>query len=132
MDYTPNDPLIPPPAAAAPVAPPAAVAGGLSENAAAALSYVTIIPAIIFLLIEPYNKMPLVRFHSIQCLAFAVVLFAVHMVLRVIPIIGLLISLLISLGALVLWIICILKASKGEYYKLPLIGDFALNQSRTI
>jgi hypothetical protein len=36
------------------------------------LAYFTIIPAIIFLLIEPYNRNRFVRFHSFQCLFVAV------------------------------------------------------------
>jgi uncharacterized membrane protein len=28
------------------------------------------------------------------------------------------------------WLVAILKASKGEYYKLPVIGDFAERQAR--
>ena len=65
------------PLAAAPVgggvaAPPIAASTGISENAAAAISYITIIPAIIFLVLEPYNRMPLVRFHSIQSIALCV------------------------------------------------------------
>src|ERR1035441_4827570 len=49
-----------PPAGAAP--PPAEASSGLSTNSAAALAYVTIIPAIIFLIVDPYKKIPLVRF----------------------------------------------------------------------
>jgi uncharacterized membrane protein len=31
-------------------------------------------------------------------------------------------------GFFIVWLLCILKASKGEYFKLPLIGDFAAKQ----
>src|SRR3954452_9966484 len=44
---------------------------GLSDNAAGAIAYVTIIPAIIFLLVEPYNRKRFVRFHAFQCLFLA-------------------------------------------------------------
>ena len=36
--------------------PPQAAQTGLSDNTAGALAYITIIPAIIFLVMEPYNK----------------------------------------------------------------------------
>jgi len=36
------------------------------------LGYVTIIPAIVFLLIAPYNKSRFVRFHSFQCIFLTV------------------------------------------------------------
>jgi len=132
MDSNPNDPVYnpPPPEYIPSSTQPPPAAGGLSDNMAAALSYVTIIPAIIFLILEPYNRSAFVRFHSIQCISFAVVAFALHLVLAFIPIIGWLISLLLSLVFLVVWIICIMKASRGEWYKLPFIGDFAMTQAK--
>jgi len=126
---------------AAPAAAPAPVAQGLSENAAAAISYITIIPAIIFLVLEPYNKMRLVKFHAIQCIALHVAWIAVWaavMILTValhfIPLIGILFGLVefvIAIGFFILWLLCILKASKGEYYKVPFIGDFAAKQANS-
>jgi uncharacterized membrane protein len=126
------------PAAAPPVA-AAPAAGGLSENAAAAISYVTIIPAIIFLVLEPYNKMRLVKFHAIQCIglhvawiAVWVVLMVLGVVLHFIPLIGILFFLAdMAIGVIffIAWLLAILKASKGEYFKLPIIGDFAEKQA---
>lgn len=137
----------PPPGAGAtdtppPVAPPPVMTGsGLSENAAAALSYVTIIPAIIFLLIEPYNKMPFVRFHSWQSVGLCVGATVLQMLISVfegmmhfIPgviYLFLMVHFAIWLGLFALWIFVILKASKGEWYKLPFIGDFAEKQARS-
>ncbi len=46
--------------------PPQPAQSGLSDNAAGALAYVTIIPAIIFLIVEPYNKNSYIRFHAWQ------------------------------------------------------------------
>jgi uncharacterized membrane protein len=139
MEYNPGDatggvpPVEPPPPTPYPPAPypPAPVSGGLSQNNAAALAYLTFIPAIIFLVMEPYNKNAFIRFHAFQCIAFSVVAFAIHLVLMFIPIIGWAISLLLTLVFFILWIMCIMKASKGEWYKLPIIGDFALAQSRS-
>jgi uncharacterized membrane protein len=128
---------------AAPATPPVAAptAGGLSETAAAAISYITIIPAIIFLVIEPYNRMRLVKFHAIQCIALHVAWIAVWMatmilsaVLHFIPLVGVLfffLDMAIAIGFFVAWLLCILKASKGEYYKLPVIGDFAAKQANS-
>jgi len=36
---------------------------------------------------------------------------------------------LVSLGALVLWIILLIKANQGQMYKLPFIGDLAEKQA---
>jgi uncharacterized membrane protein len=135
MEYNPGDatggvpPVEPPPPTPYP---PAPTSGGLSQNNAAALAYLTFIPAIIFLVMEPYNKNAFIRFHAFQCIAFSVVAFAIHLVLMFIPIIGWAISLLLTLVFFILWIMCVMKASKGEWYKLPIIGDFALQQSRSV
>jgi uncharacterized membrane protein len=130
-----------PPASTYMVQPLPTTGSGLSETAAAAISYITIIPAIIFLAIEPYNKMPFVRFHSFQSIGLCVVWFAiwlaltiVQMALHFIPFLGFLFifaHLLVSLGMFIVWLMAILKASKGEWYKLPFIGDFAEKQARS-
>jgi uncharacterized membrane protein len=31
----------------------------------------------------------------------------------------------------ILWLVTILKASKGEWFKLPIIGDFAMKQAQS-
>jgi uncharacterized membrane protein len=120
----------PPPTYTAP--PPAAAAPGLSESAASALAYVTIIPAIIFLLVPPYNQSRKIKFHSIQMLALSVIGFVVMVVvsfLVFIPILGFLIYLATGISLLVIWILCIVKASQGGAFKLPFISDFAAKQS---
>src|SRR5437016_5100942 len=66
-------------------APPAAGSGGLAENVAGMLAYVTFIPAIIFLLLEPYSRNRFIRFHSFQCIFLSVALFVIHIVLMFIP-----------------------------------------------
>jgi uncharacterized membrane protein len=124
----------PPPPGAAPAS------SGLSDSAAAAIAYLTFIPAIIFLVMEPYNKIPLVRFHSFQSIALNVVAFALHIaillvsvVLHFIPLMWMLTLLLhvgVNLTLFIGWLLAILKASKGEWYKLPIIGDFADKQAR--
>ena len=133
------------PPQAYPGQPAAAASSGLSANSAAAIAYITFIPAIIFLVIEPYNKTPLVRFHSFQSIALAVVWFGISMVLLVlsmffafIPFLRVLtlflfplLHLAIFAGMFILWILAIMKASKGEFYKLPVIGDFAMKQAQS-
>ena len=121
-------------------APPVATSSGLSENAAAAIAYLTIIPAIIFLVLEPYNRMPLVRFHSWQSIGLCLASFVLQaiitfgeMMMHFIPGIILLFTLVhfvIGVGLFLVWLFIILKASKGEWYKLPVIGDFAEKQAR--
>lgn len=109
--------------------PPPAAQAGLSENAAGALAYVTIIPAIVFLIVEPYNKNSYIRFHSWQCIFLSIAAFAIQTILTVIPVIGWMILPFVGLGVLVLWVIVLLKALKGERFKLPLIGQYAEQQA---
>jgi uncharacterized membrane protein len=101
---------------------------GLSENAAGALAYVTIIPAIIFLIVEPYNKNSYIRFHSWQSIFLNIVAIVIGFI-NIIPILGQLIFLVGMLILFVAWIIVLLKALKGERFKLPLIGDLAEKQA---
>ena len=99
------------------------------------LAYVTIIPAIIFLVVEPYNKSRFIRFHSFQCIFFCVALIAIQIglsILAFVPFMGLItipLHLLVGLGALALWIVLLLKANQGQMFKLPVIGDLAEKQA---
>src|SRR6202020_2212891 len=96
---------------------------GLADNVAGMLAYVTIIPAIIFLVVEPYNRSRFVRFHSFQSIFFCVALTALWIVLNIvahIPLLGFLTILiwpLVGLAGLVIWIILLLKANQGLMFK---------------
>lgn len=112
-------------------APVAQSQGGLSDTAAGAIAYLTFIPAIIFLVMEPYNRNKFVRFHAFQSIGLTVVAFAVNVVVNFLPLLGLFISAALFFVFGIAWIICIVKASKGEMYKLPVIGDFAEKQANS-
>jgi len=115
--------------------PAPATAGGLTDNVAGMLAYVTVIPAIIFLVMEPYNKSRFIRFHSFQSIFFAVAWTALWIVLNIvahIPLLGWLTILmwpLVGLAGFVIWIILLLKANQGQMFKLPVIGDLAEKQA---
>ena len=112
-----------------PSVPPQTAQSGLSDTAAGALAYVTVIPAIIFLIVEPYNKNSFVRFHSWQCIFLCIAAIAIHVALGFIPVIGWILMPFVSLGILVVAIIALLKALKGERYQLPIIGKLAAQQA---
>lgn len=119
----------PPPNYAYPPPQPGAVdAGGLSDTAAGALAYVTIIPAIIFLVVAPYNTKPFVKFHCFQSIGLAIVWFCLGIV-WVVPILGWIVGAVGMLALLICWIMSIVKASQGSYFKLPIISEFAAKQS---
>ncbi len=114
--------------------------GALSEPIAGALAYFTFIPAIIFLLLEPYKHNRFVRFHSFQCLSLwgAAVLLAIALklaglLLFIIPVLGPLLAVLVStvvgFGAVVLWLVSVVKAFQGEMFQIPLLGAFAAQQA---
>ena len=101
---------------------------GLSDTAAGALAYLTPIPAVIFLVMAPYNTKPFVRFHSFQSIGLAVCWFCLGL-LFVIPILGWIVGAVGYLALLVCWILSIVKASQGSVFKLPVISEFAAKQS---
>ena len=118
----------------------AAPSAPMAENIAGLLAYITPIPAIIFLLIEPYNRNSFVRFHSFQCLFTFVAVIIIDVALRIvssilymIPVVGWMIMIilwaLLSLAVLGLWILLMIKAYQHEIYKLPFVGDMAAKQA---
>ena len=111
------------------------VAGGLAENVAGMLCYVTIVPAIIFLVIDPYNRNRFIRFHAFQSIFFYVawtVLWVALTFVGAIPFLGwatMLLWPLLGLGGLILWILMAMKAYGGQMWKLPVVGDIAEKQA---
>jgi len=131
---------------------PIAGQSGLSENAAAALSYsLGWVTGIIFFVID---RRPYVRFHAAQSM---VTFIGLHLIRAVIAMMfgvglffggfpggfpgggyehwghfGLGISLLSIIGLLsfVLWIVCMIKAYKGESFMVPIAGDIAVGLAR--
>lgn len=117
------------------VASGATAGAGLEDNVAGALAYVTIIPAIVFLVLEPFNRKRFVRFHAFQCIFFAIawtVLWICLSFVAHIPFLGwatILVWPLVSLVGFVIWLILVLKAYQGQMFKLPVIGDMAEKQA---
>jgi uncharacterized membrane protein len=118
----------PPPPPPPNYGPPPIAGEGLSDTAASTLAYVTFIPAVIFLVLAPYNQKPVIRFHAIQELGLTVVGILLHF-FWVIPILGWIIWAVGGIALLIVWVLCIIKASQGSVFKLPFIGDFAAQQS---
>ena len=100
---------------------------GIDENIEGLLCYLLgFITGILFLILEKENRF--VRFHAMQSTAIFIILLVVSIVFGMIPLINLVISPLIGLLTLILWLLLMYKAYKGEKYKLPVVGDFAENQ----
>ena len=116
---------------------------GLDENIAALLAYIFgWLSGLVFFLIEKDSK--LVRFHAMQSILLNVVVLVLTVVLWIVSFIlilmlsmlpdllgslmGLLTSLLwlvFSVALLVAWILCVVRAYQGQFFKLPVIGNMA-------
>jgi len=107
---------------------PAGTSTGLAPNVAALLCYVAgWITGIIFLVLEQKNKF--VRFHAAQSIiAFGTVTVA-GVLLGLIPLVGGVFSAIVGIIGFIVWIIMMVRASNGEWYKLPWAGDVAEQMS---
>ena len=110
----------------------------MTENMAGTLAYVTAIPAIIFLIMEPYKGSRFVRFHAWQCIFVCGTMILAHIALGLIAmmvggpflvILTIPLHVLLSGAACVALIFLAVKANQGQTYKLPVLGDLAEKQS---
>lgn len=100
---------------------------GLEANVAGLLCYVLgWITGLVFILIEKENKF--VRFHAMQSIIVFGAITVASIIFNLIPFIGWLLGVLLSILALVLWIILMVKAYQGDKYKLPWAGGLAEKQ----
>ena len=92
----------------------------LSKNTEAMLCYALgWVSGLIFLFVEKEDK--LIRFHAMQ----SVVVFGALTVLSFIPLIGWILSPLLMIVGLVLYVVLMVKAYRGEEFELPLAGKLA-------
>ena len=101
---------------------------GLDENVAGFFCYLLgFITGIIFLVAE--KKSSFVKFHAMQSTITFLSLFVISFILGFIPIIGLLVY-PIWILSLILWLILMVKALRGERYSLPIVGKMAEEKTR--
>lgn len=100
---------------------------GVTENLEGLFCYAFgWVTGLIFLLLETKNAF--VRFHALQSLITFLGLFIVTLVIGFIPFLGFLVNMLLWPLGIVLWIVLMVKAYKGERYKLPVVGDIVEQQ----
>jgi uncharacterized membrane protein len=110
---------------------------GLGENVAGGLAYFTIIPAIVFLIIEPYSRNQFVRFQCWQSIFLniaAIVIDVALIILGRFPFIGwsvIFIMPLVGIVFFVVWIIVLINAFNGKRFKVPIVGDLAEKQANS-
>jgi uncharacterized membrane protein len=97
---------------------------GLPPNTAGLLCYIAgWITGIIFFVLEQRNRF--VRFHAAQSIVVFGIITVAGTVLGLIPVVGVGFSWTIGIIGFIVWVIMIVKASSGEWYKLPWAGDVA-------
>ena len=102
---------------------------GLADNVAGALAYVTIIPAILFLVLAPYNTRPFIRFHAFQSIGLGICWICVSFIM-IIPILGWIIGIVGLLVLFCTWVLCIVKAYGGAMWKVPVLGNYVENMAK--
>ena len=101
---------------------------GMQPNLAGLLCYFFgFITGLVFYFVEKKNKF--VRFHAMQSIVVFGSFFVANLVLLVLPVIGVVIGGLLSLLSLALWVLLMIKAYQGEFFKLPIAGDIAEKNS---
>lgn len=65
-------------------------------------------------------------FHANQSLILLIISIAGGIISGLVPVVGTLISTVVSLGVLVLWVMGIINAANGEMKPLPLIGEYKI------
>ena len=117
----------PPPGAQSPLGPTSI---GMQPNIEAGLSYVLgWVTGLIFFLAEKQNRF--VRFHAMQSILFFGGLTVIRIILGVIgdfPVLGFfagLVGVAVGIIGLVGYIVLLINAFQGRYFKLPIVGDYA-------
>lgn len=97
---------------------------GLNKNITALLSYlVGWISGLVILLLEKDNAY--VRFHAMQSIVVFGGLTLLSILLGTMLIFFVFLIPLLNLVGIVLWILLMVKAYQGVYFKLPVVGDLA-------
>jgi uncharacterized membrane protein len=110
-------------AAAAPA--PVAQSSGMNDNVAGLLAYF-FIPAIIFLVMEPFNKNKFVRFHAFQGLFLGVASIVGQIA---IGFVSWSLAELFGLAIFIVAVIAAIKAYGNQKWMVPVIGELAQKQA---
>ena len=122
-------------AGAAPSGPTIQASGAMADNVASGLCYLAgLVTGIIFLVLAPYNKNPVIRFHAFQSIflnvAWIVLFYGINIVLGILHLWSLFFfSSLVGLAFFVLWIILLIQTFQGKTIVLPVIGPIARQQA---
>lgn len=100
---------------------------GLPPNAAAALSFVAgFVTGVIVFVLEKDNRF--VKFHAMQSILLSVAFLILSIAVGFLPLFHKALYGMVQIAYLICWILAIVKAAQGQYFKFPLIGDWAEKQ----
>jgi uncharacterized membrane protein len=101
----------------------------LTVNTAALLCYLGgWISGIIFLVLEQKNRF--IRFHALQSIFAFGILSVAGSIVGHFPDVGQWLAGAISVAGFILWIVMMVKAGQGEFFKLPWVGDLCERLAR--
>jgi len=119
---------------------PPAAGGGLDDNIASLLCYLPFLlglaASIVFLVMEPFNRNRLIRFHAFQSIFLTVAVVAISITLSIISVIlgfipflgwigtaiGAMLSVVVFFGSFFLYLFLMYKAYNNQRIVLPLTG----------
>jgi uncharacterized membrane protein len=109
---------------------------GLSDNAAGGIAYITLIPAIVFLIAAPFKNSSYVRFHAWQSIFFFVAWAAIDILVGLIQnlvpsavFLTMTVLQLVNLAIFLVLVIVFVQAFNGKLFKLPVLGGLADQQA---
>jgi uncharacterized membrane protein len=119
--------------------PPMGSSAAMADNVASALCYALgFITGIIFLVLEPYNKNRVVRFHAFQSIFFSLAAFVIRFAISILitalwSVSGFFLTFgllsLVSLLFFILWLYLLISTYQGKTVVLPVIGPLAQQQA---
>ena len=97
---------------------------GMEANIAALLSYLLgVVTGIIFYVLEKENKF--VRFHAMQSIITFAAVFVLSVLCQFVLTMLWPLAVILNIIGVALWVVLMVKAYQGEFFKLPVIGDIA-------
>jgi uncharacterized membrane protein len=111
---------------------------GFTDNSLGAIAYITVVPAIFFLAISPYNKSISVRFHAWQSTIISALAFVLCLIISIFPVLNTYLESIAFMGlyllVFIVWALisiwCSIQALNGKRLQLPIIGAWADKQSK--
>jgi uncharacterized membrane protein len=136
----PVNPTPPPTPSSSPTPSGNPISTGLPSNVAAALACIPLVGGLIFYILEKHDQF--VRFYAMQSIIFGgawflfnIVSMVVHLIFGSVPAIGVILSLLwgliamlVHLAFLIVWIIATVKAFTNVRWDIPFVGPIARKQ----